>query len=34
MKTKGSGIGAVSFLQRFRSPEIIHAVAGHTDGPE
>jgi len=34
MKTNGSGIGAVSFLRRLLTPEIIHAVAGHIDGPE
>jgi len=34
MKTKSSGIEAVSLLWRFRSPEIVHAVAGHIDGPE
>jgi len=28
---KSSGAGAVSFLRRIRSPEIIHTVAGHTD---
>ena len=26
--------GAVSFLQRFRSPEKIHTVSGHVDDPE
>ena len=34
MKTKSSGVGAVSFLRRLRSPEIIHTAAGHVDDPE
>jgi len=29
-----SGAGAVTFLRRLRSPEIIHTVAGHIDDPE
>jgi len=31
---KSSGFGAVTFLRRLRSPEIIHTVAGHIDDPE
>jgi len=31
---KSAGIGAATFLQRLRSPEIIHTVAGHIDEPE
>jgi len=31
---KSSGIGAVKFLRRLRSPEIIHIVAGHMEDPE
>jgi len=31
---KSSGIGAVTFLRRFRSPEIIHTEAGHIEDPD
>ena len=31
---KSSGAGAVSFVRRLRSPEIIGTVAEHTDVPE
>jgi len=31
---KSSRAGAVTFLQRLRSPELIDTVAGHTDDPK
>ena len=31
---KTSGIGAVTFLRRLRSPEILYTVAGHLDDPD
>jgi len=34
MKKESSGAGAVPFLRWLRSPETIHTVAGHIDGPE
>jgi len=34
MKKESPGAGAVSFLRRLRSTEIIHTVAGHIDDPE
>ena len=34
MFMKSSGAGAVSFLRRLRSSEIIQTVAGHVDDPE
>ena len=31
---ESSGAGALSFLRRLRSPEIIHTVPGFIDNPE